>query len=111
MVDNCTTFLDAAEHLVKKCGADKVYIIATHGVLSGDAAQQIQNCDSVHKVRMGWKMQNAMFVLSNDLLNHFSVFSLLSQTLSPFPKKRLNNAASSLSLIFPQLSLKLSDEQ
>ncbi|KAI9323829.1 phosphoribosyltransferase-like protein [Dichotomocladium elegans] len=50
MVDNCATFLDAAEHLVKKCGAAKVYIIATHGVLSGDSAKRIQNCDSVHKL-------------------------------------------------------------
>lgn len=51
MVDNCRTFLDAAEHLVKKCGAEKVYIIATHGVLSGDAVQQIENCDSVYRVK------------------------------------------------------------
>lgn len=50
MIDNCRTFLDAAEHLVKKCGASKVYIIATHGLLSGDSCQQIENCDSVYKV-------------------------------------------------------------
>ncbi|KAL1934830.1 hypothetical protein VTP01DRAFT_7012 [Rhizomucor pusillus] len=50
MVDNCRTFLDAAEHLVKKCGAEKVYIIATHGVLSGDAVQQIENCESVYRL-------------------------------------------------------------
>ncbi|KAI9275877.1 phosphoribosyltransferase-like protein [Phascolomyces articulosus] len=50
MVDNCGTFLDAAEHLVKKCGAAKVYIIATHGVLSGDSVDKIQNCDSVYKL-------------------------------------------------------------
>ncbi|KAI8139871.1 phosphoribosyltransferase-like protein [Fennellomyces sp. T-0311] len=50
MVDNCTTFLDAADHLIKKCGAAKVYIIATHGVLSGDACEKIQNCDSVYKL-------------------------------------------------------------
>jgi ribose-phosphate pyrophosphokinase len=42
--------LDAADHLVKKCGADKVYIIATHGVLSGDAIKKIEACDSVYKV-------------------------------------------------------------
>jgi ribose-phosphate pyrophosphokinase len=43
--------LDAADHLVKKCGAAKVYIIATHGVLSGDAIKKIEACDSVYKVR------------------------------------------------------------
>ncbi|KAJ8653577.1 hypothetical protein O0I10_010724 [Lichtheimia ornata] len=50
MVDNCGTFLDAADHLVNKCGAAKVYIIATHGVLSGDSVERIQNCDSVYKL-------------------------------------------------------------
>ncbi|KAI8970125.1 phosphoribosyltransferase-like protein [Mycotypha africana] len=50
IIDSVGTFLDAAEHLITKCGADKVYIIATHGVLSGDAIQKIEACDSVHKL-------------------------------------------------------------
>ncbi|KAI8332158.1 phosphoribosyltransferase-like protein [Choanephora cucurbitarum] len=50
IIDNVGTFLDAAEHLVHKCGADKVYIIATHGVLSGDAIQKIEACESVYKL-------------------------------------------------------------
>ncbi|KAI9029068.1 phosphoribosyl synthetase-associated domain-containing protein [Phycomyces nitens] len=50
IIDGCQSFLDAAEHLMKKCGAAKVYIIATHGVLSGDSVQKIQACDSVYKL-------------------------------------------------------------
>ncbi|KAI7870343.1 phosphoribosyl synthetase-associated domain-containing protein [Spinellus fusiger] len=50
IIDGCQSFLDAAEHLMKKCGADKVYIIATHGVLSGDSVEKIQACDSVHRL-------------------------------------------------------------
>ncbi|KAI8875169.1 phosphoribosyl pyrophosphokinase [Backusella circina FSU 941] len=50
IIDNCGSFLDAADHLVKKCGADKVYIIATHGVLSGDSINKIEACDSVYKL-------------------------------------------------------------
>ncbi|KAI8062228.1 ribose-phosphate pyrophosphokinase [Gongronella butleri] len=50
IIDNCQTFLDAADHLVYKCGAAKVYIIATHGVLSGDSVAKIQACESVHKL-------------------------------------------------------------
>jgi ribose-phosphate pyrophosphokinase len=42
--------LDAADHLMNKCGADKVYIIATHGVLSGSAIQKIEECESVYKL-------------------------------------------------------------
>ncbi|KAG0935989.1 hypothetical protein G6F57_008218 [Rhizopus arrhizus] len=50
IIDNVGTFLDAADHLMKKCGADKVYIIATHGVLSGNAIEKIEACDSVYKL-------------------------------------------------------------
>jgi ribose-phosphate pyrophosphokinase len=35
---------------MNKCGAAKVYIIATHGVLSGDSIQKIEACDSVHRL-------------------------------------------------------------
>ncbi|CAO3659311.1 unnamed protein product [Rhizopus stolonifer] len=50
IIDSVGTFLDAADHLMNKCGADKVYIIATHGVLSGDAIQKIEACDSVYRL-------------------------------------------------------------
>ncbi|CAO3652308.1 unnamed protein product [Cunninghamella blakesleeana] len=50
IIDGCQTFLDAADHLVNKCGAAKVYIIATHGVLSADSVQKIQACENVHKL-------------------------------------------------------------
>ena len=38
--------------MVKKCGAEKVYIIATHGVLSADSVKEIQACSSVYKVKV-----------------------------------------------------------
>lgn len=50
MIDSTTSFLDAARHLVDKCGAKKVYLIATHGILSGNALQEVENCDAVHAV-------------------------------------------------------------
>ncbi|CAM0142583.1 hypothetical protein VKS41_001887 [Umbelopsis sp. WA50703] len=50
IIDGCQSFLDAANHMVKKCGAEKVYIIATHGVLSGDSVKEIAACDSVYKL-------------------------------------------------------------
>ncbi|KAI9259327.1 phosphoribosyltransferase-like protein [Sporodiniella umbellata] len=50
IIDNVGTFIDAAIHLKKKCQADKVYILATHGLLSGDAVQKIEACDSIYKV-------------------------------------------------------------
>jgi len=50
IIDGCQSFLDAANHMVKKCGAEKVYIIATHGVLSADSVKEIQACSSVYKL-------------------------------------------------------------
>lgn len=52
MIDGCHSFLEAAEHLQTKCGARKVYIIATHGILSGDALAQIEACQAVDAVRL-----------------------------------------------------------
>ncbi|KAI9027596.1 phosphoribosyltransferase-like protein [Phycomyces nitens] len=50
MIDSCGTFLNAADHLVGKCGAARVYLIATHGVLSGDAIERIEACESVYRL-------------------------------------------------------------
>ena len=64
IIDSVGTFLDAADHLVKKCEADKVYIIATHGVLSGDAIKKIEACDSVYKVILKLKYYfSLLFIL------------------------------------------------
>ncbi|RUP44785.1 phosphoribosyltransferase-like protein [Jimgerdemannia flammicorona] len=52
IIDGCQSFLDGAEHLMGKCGAKAVYLIATHGVLSADSAKEVGACDSVHKVRI-----------------------------------------------------------
>ncbi|EGF84286.1 hypothetical protein BATDEDRAFT_18588 [Batrachochytrium dendrobatidis JAM81] len=46
IVDGTHSFLDSCEHL-KKCEAEKVYIIATHGILSGDALKEIEECSAV----------------------------------------------------------------
>nr|KAJ3417993.1 hypothetical protein HK105_000509 [Polyrhizophydium stewartii] len=49
VIDGTHSFLDSCEHL-KKCEAEKVYIIATHGILSGDALQEIEECSAVDEV-------------------------------------------------------------
>ncbi|KAG0000532.1 hypothetical protein BGZ79_005815 [Entomortierella chlamydospora] len=49
MIDGCHSFLEAADNLVSH-GAKQVYIIATHGILSGNSLRQIEECTSVHKV-------------------------------------------------------------
>lgn len=50
IIDNPQSFLEAAQHLVNKCQAKMVYIVATHGILSGDALDLIEKTDAVHGV-------------------------------------------------------------
>ncbi|CAG8452719.1 4525_t:CDS:2 [Paraglomus brasilianum] len=47
-IDKATSFIAAAEHL-KKCDAKRIYVIATHGILSGDSIKNIENCSAIHK--------------------------------------------------------------
>ncbi|KAK3805956.1 MAG: phosphoribosyltransferase-like protein [Linnemannia elongata] len=49
MIDGCHSFLEAADNLVSH-GAKQVYIIATHGILSGNSLRQIEECSNVHKI-------------------------------------------------------------
>ncbi|KAJ3039582.1 Ribose-phosphate pyrophosphokinase 2 [Rhizophlyctis rosea] len=49
IIDGTNSFLDASSHL-KKCGASKVYTIATHGILSGNALHEIEQCEAVDQV-------------------------------------------------------------
>lgn len=50
MIDRPGSFISAAEHLVKNCGAKKVYVVATHGVFTGDCLEQLEQSPSIHQV-------------------------------------------------------------
>jgi ribose-phosphate pyrophosphokinase len=50
MIDKAGSFIAAAEHLMKKCNAKRVYVIATHGILSDDSIKEVERCKSIHKV-------------------------------------------------------------
>lgn len=50
MIDRPNSFIYAAEHLVKNCGAKKVYVVATHGLFTGDCLEQLEKSDAIHKI-------------------------------------------------------------
>ncbi|ODV94458.1 hypothetical protein PACTADRAFT_51294 [Pachysolen tannophilus NRRL Y-2460] len=50
MVDKPTSFISAAEHLRLNCGANAVYIVATHGVFSSDCLESLENCKFIDKI-------------------------------------------------------------
>ncbi|ORX65650.1 phosphoribosyl pyrophosphokinase [Basidiobolus meristosporus CBS 931.73] len=50
MIDSIKSFLKAADHLMQNCGAQRVYIVATHGILSGDSLTKLEKSNSVYQV-------------------------------------------------------------
>eukprot|EP00730_Choanoeca_flexa_P013929 TRINITY_DN5886_c0_g1_i1.p1 TRINITY_DN5886_c0_g1~~TRINITY_DN5886_c0_g1_i1.p1 ORF type:complete len:388 (+),score=90.58 TRINITY_DN5886_c0_g1_i1:106-1269(+) len=49
LIDGADSFIRAAE-MFRANGCDKVYIVATHGLLSGDAPQKLQDCAAIERV-------------------------------------------------------------
>ena len=79
VVDSAHSFLDSAEHL-KRCGASDIYIVGTHGILSGNSLRDIQDCEALDEVR------RPSFGLKNDVLNMYADRSL-SQIHIQSPKR------------------------
>ncbi|CAI8500170.1 unnamed protein product [Hanseniaspora opuntiae] len=50
MIDRPGSFIGAAEHCIKNCGAKDVYVVATHGVFTGDCLEQLEESDSISKI-------------------------------------------------------------
>ncbi|KAL2261856.1 hypothetical protein VTK26DRAFT_3148 [Humicola hyalothermophila] len=50
MIDKPGSWIAAAETVVKRGKADKVYCIATHGVFGGDCLEQMQACDCIDTI-------------------------------------------------------------
>ncbi|KAI0225265.1 ribose-phosphate pyrophosphokinase 1, partial [Massospora cicadina] len=50
IIDKCGSFIQASDYLVKNGQAKRVIVMATHGVLSGDALVELEQCQSIDKV-------------------------------------------------------------
>ncbi|KAH8688075.1 phosphoribosyltransferase-like protein [Ilyonectria robusta] len=50
MIDKAGSWIAAAETVVKRGGAKKVYCMATHGVFGGDCLEQLQACECIHTI-------------------------------------------------------------
>ncbi|KAH6671688.1 phosphoribosyltransferase-like protein [Halenospora varia] len=50
MIDKAGSWIAAAECVVKRGGAKKVYCIATHGLFGGDALEELQDCDCIDAI-------------------------------------------------------------
>ncbi|KAK4544616.1 hypothetical protein LTR36_004188 [Oleoguttula mirabilis] len=47
MIDKAGSWIAAAETVVKRGGATKVYCMATHGLFGGDCLQELNDCDEI----------------------------------------------------------------
>jgi ribose-phosphate pyrophosphokinase len=50
MIDKSGSWIAAAETVVKRGRAKKVYIIATHGLFGGDSLEELQDCDCIDAI-------------------------------------------------------------
>jgi ribose-phosphate pyrophosphokinase len=50
MIDKAGSWIAAAETVVKRGGAKKVYCIATHGLFGGDALAELEDCDCIDTI-------------------------------------------------------------
>ncbi|POS82924.1 hypothetical protein EPUL_004882 [Erysiphe pulchra] len=50
MIDKAGSWIAAAECVVKRGGAKKVYCIATHGLFGGNSLEELQDCDCIDTI-------------------------------------------------------------
>ena len=50
MTDKCGSWIAAAETVVKRGGAKKVYCIATHGLFGNESLEQMEACESIDHI-------------------------------------------------------------
>ncbi|VCU38962.1 Bgt-5496 [Blumeria graminis f. sp. tritici] len=50
MIDKAGSWIAAAECVVKRGGAKKVYCMATHGLFGGDSLEELQECDCIDSI-------------------------------------------------------------
>lgn len=55
MIDRPGSFIAAAEHCRKNCGAKKVYVIATHGVFGDDCLEEMEKSWYIDHVSLLYK--------------------------------------------------------
>jgi ribose-phosphate pyrophosphokinase len=95
MIDKAGSWIAAAETVVKRGGATKVYCIATHGLFGGDALEEMQECDCIEKIIVTNSFPlEAEKARSTNKLIQLNIAPLLSEAI------RRNHNGESISQLF-----------
>ncbi|KAI6782717.1 Ribose-phosphate pyrophosphokinase-like protein [Emericellopsis cladophorae] len=95
MIDKPATWIAAAETVVKRGGAQKVYCIATHGVFGGDCLEQLQACQCIDKI-----VVTNSFPLSEERSRGITKLVILDLSFMLAEAIRRNHFGESLSPLF-----------
>ena len=69
MIDKCGSWIAAAETVVLRGGASKVYCIATHGLFGDDSLEQLEHCEYIDYVGYDFQPFKKMLIMLIDC-NH-----------------------------------------
>lgn len=99
MVDRPGSFISAAEHLVQNCGAKRVYVVATHGIFTGDCLEELEKCEYIHQI-----VVTNTYPISNEHLKNSK--KLVAIDVSPIFAEciRRDHYGESISVLFDSLA-------
>ncbi|KAI9901458.1 hypothetical protein N3K66_003275 [Trichothecium roseum] len=95
MIDKPSSWIAAAETVVKKGQAKKVYCIATHGIFGGDCLEQLQACECIDTI-----VVTNSFPISEDRARRNNKLVVLDLSFMLAEAIRRNHFGESLSPLF-----------
>ncbi|KAJ4110645.1 ribose-phosphate pyrophosphokinase 1 [Fusarium equiseti] len=95
MIDKAGSWIAAAETVVKKGGAKKVYCMATHGVFGGDSLEQLQACECIDQI-----VVTNSFPIDKDRARNISKLVVLDLSFLLAEAIRRNHYGEALSPLF-----------
>ncbi|KAL7933567.1 5-phospho-ribosyl-1-pyrophosphate synthetase [Trichoderma chlorosporum] len=98
MIDNPGSWIAAAETVVKKGLAKKVYCIATHGVFGGDCLEQLQACECIDTI-----VVTNSFPISEERVRNSSKLVILDLSFLLAEAIRRNHYGESISPLFQHI--------
>ncbi|KAK8042555.1 hypothetical protein PG994_013038 [Apiospora phragmitis] len=99
MIDKPGSWIAAAETVVKRGHANKVYCMATHGVFGGDCLEQLQACECIDQI-----IVTNSFPISEDKAKNTSKLVILDLSFLLSEAIRRNHYGESISPLFQHIA-------